>query len=94
MQTKSRAAARLRFLPLAHGNRIRYIQFLRGAVDCLPPRQRQAAKLCLLEGYTLRQAAQRLGISTSAVSRRLRAAKEQLREWAALFQRLEEERDA
>lgn len=93
MQPSNKRESRLRFLPRERRRRARYIRFLQGAVACLPARQRQAAQLCLLEGYTLRQAAQQLGISVSAVSRRLRAATVQLQQLATLFQSLEEERE-
>ncbi len=86
-------AANLRFLPQGSGRRARYARFLRGAVACLPPRQRQTAQLCLLRGYTLRRAAQELGVSESTASRRLQAAIGQLERMAELFQQLEEDRE-
>ena len=50
-----------------------------GLEHCLTAAQRQAVELCYGEGMTLTVAARRLGVSPSAVSRRLAAAMEKLR---------------
>lgn len=50
-----------------------------GLAHCLTPAQREAVELCYGQGLTMTQAARRLGVSPSAVSRRLSAALTRLR---------------
>lgn len=45
-----------------------------GGLDKLPVRQRRAFKLVLVEGLTYRQAGARMGISATAVQKRLKTA--------------------
>lgn len=49
------------------------------ALRALPADERQVADLCLVEGFTIAQAATALGLSTSATKRRLESARRRLR---------------
>ena len=50
------------------------------AVDGLPDGERLVCQLCLLDGLTYREAAERLGVSEAAVGKRLQRARARLRE--------------
>lgn len=52
---------------------------LRNAVDSLPPRQKEAVELHLLQGRSLREAAAEMGIKASTVSSYFKAARVRLR---------------
>lgn len=53
------------------------------AIAALPDRDRQVCELCLLEGLTYQEAADRIGITESAAGKRLQRARAKLREEAA-----------
>jgi RNA polymerase sigma factor (sigma-70 family) len=54
------------------------------ALDNLPDGERQVCELCLLHGLTYREAADRLGVSETAVGKRLQRAGARMREEAEL----------
>lgn len=53
---------------------------VRDAISSLPKRQRQAAELVLIAGYTTEDAADEIGVKVSRLSRWLASARESLRE--------------
>jgi RNA polymerase sigma factor (sigma-70 family) len=55
------------------------LRFVRGAIDALSPDDRAICELCLIEGLSYREAAERLGMTVGAVTKRVSRTRSRLR---------------